>query len=196
MEVVVTPDDISYLRFYVAQLVRIWAALRIIRGKKAGELIHVFQDLCSDKLRNMLHELANKKSWTLAFSATGTAREKRLFAKLAKANRWFEGYQNRLHSRNLSGAHLQSLDKADHTFQIFGYHGEREWKQLTKGVAACVALMKLIDNDRNTSFWRNIRLRVSGQIDESVLVNIEGKEIKLDVPIGVKAILQSFRVEE
>ena len=58
------PDEISYLRYYVVHLVRIWTALQIIRGTKSDELIRVFQDLCSDKLRNMLHELANKRTWT------------------------------------------------------------------------------------------------------------------------------------
>src|SRR5260370_33097843 len=67
-----TTDEISYLRYYVAQLVRVWTALRIIRGEKSRELILVFQDLCSDKLRNMLHELANKRNWTVGFSAAGT----------------------------------------------------------------------------------------------------------------------------
>src|SRR5437773_6826427 len=132
------PDEISYLRYYVVHLVRIWTALQIIRGTKSDELIRVFQDLCSDKLRNMLHELANKRTWTLGFSASGTAKAKPLFDKLVEANKWFEGYQKRnpLHSRDVSGAHMQPLDKAEHMFQMFGYGGEREWKQLTKGVGA------------------------------------------------------------
>jgi hypothetical protein len=144
----------------------------------------------------MLHELAKKQNWTLGFSVAGTAKQKRFFTKLVEANKWFEGYKNRLHSRNVSGAHLQPLEKADHMFQMFGYGGEREWKQLTKGVGACVAMMKLVDGNRNTEFWRKIRLKVGGRIDESILANIAGKEMKLGIPIGVEALLQSFKVEK
>jgi hypothetical protein len=198
----VTNDEMSSLRYYIAQLVRVWAALAIVRRQKSSELLLVFQDLCSDKLRNMLYELANKKNWTLGFSAAGTAKHKRFFIKLVEANNWFEGYKNRRHSRkvrhsrNVSGAHLQPLEKADHMFQTFGYGGEREWKQLTKGVGACVAMMKLFDGNSNAEFWRKIRLKVGGRIDESPFANIVGKEMKLGIPVGVEALLQSFKVEE
>src|SRR6266446_10575683 len=131
----------NQLRFYVAQLVRIWTALSLVRKDRSPELIRVFQDLCSDKLRIRLHELANKRSWTLGFEPNGNLKYDHLFARLCKANKWFEGYSNDLHYRNCSGAHMQPLDRADHMFQHFGYGGEREWRQLTKGVASCIAMM-------------------------------------------------------
>jgi hypothetical protein len=178
-------DEHGYLRFYVAHLVRIWAALRLVRGDRSIELIRIFQDLCSDKLRIMLHELATKKKWTLGFSADGTPKQQRLFQRLVEANKWFEGYKNGLHYRNCSGAHMQPLDKADHMFQHFGYGGEREWKHLTRGVAACLAMMKVLDGNRRTKFWRGIRTRVASQ---------ERQEMR-DLPIGVEALLQGFIVE-
>jgi hypothetical protein len=191
-----TDDERTYLRFYVAQLVRIWTALSLIRKGRASELVRMFRDLCSDKLRIMLHELANKKSWTLGFSSNGNPKYDRFFAKLRAANTWFEGYKNQLHYRNVSGAHMQSFDKTDHMFQQFGYGGEREWKRLTQGVAACLAMMRFIDGNPSREFWRKIRAKVRGTRNDDVTVTVGGEQMIVSVPIGVEAILQSFKVEE
>jgi hypothetical protein len=191
-----TADELAYLRLYVAQPFRIWTALSLVRRDRSAELASVFQDLCSDKLRIMLHEVANKKSWTLGFSPDGNPKYKHLFARLCDANKWFEGYKNQLHYRNCSGAHMQSLDKADHMFQQFGYGGEREWRHLTKGVAACLAIMRLIDDKPNRDFWRKIRAKVRRTVNDAVAVNVGGKQMMYDVPIGVEALLQSFKVQE
>jgi hypothetical protein len=189
-------DELSYLRYYVTQLVRIWAGLSLIRNGKATELTELFRDLCSDKLRIMLHEFATKKSWTLGFAPDGNPRYDRLFERLRGANKWFEGYKNALHYRNCSGAHMQSLDRADHMFQHFGYGGEREWKHLTHGVAACVAMMKLLDGKKNQEFWRKIRVKVAGVVDDSFAVNVGGEKLVCDLPIGVEALLQSYKLEK
>lgn len=45
-------------------------------------------------------------------------------------------------------------------FQVFGYGGEREWRKLTLGVAACVGMMKLIEGARHNSWWREVRKKV------------------------------------
>src|SRR5688572_4729204 len=130
MEEILEGDDVTYLRWHIVRLVRVWTALSIIRHKKNDELAAVFTDVCSDHLRNMLHELANKRPFTLGFTPEGTDEHKRLFQRLVDANKWFEG-GNRLHYRNCSGSHLQALPKAQHMFQKFGYGGQREWRNLT-----------------------------------------------------------------
>lgn len=186
-------DELSSLRFFVAQLVRIWTALSLIRRDRSPELVRVFQDLCSDKLRIMLYEFANKKSWKLGFSPDGNPKYELLFARLREANNWFEGYTNKLHARNCSGAHMMSLEHADHMFQQFGYGGEREWKQLTKGVAACLAMMRLVDGNPRALFWRKIRSKVRRTVDESVSMNVDATPVMLDMPIGVEALLQSLK---
>ena len=187
-------DEISYLRYYIAHLVRIWTALSILRKERSSELISVCKDLCSDKLRNMLYELAHKRPWTLGFLRAGTPKHQRLYKKLEEANKWFQG--NRLHYRNCSGSHMQPLDKADHMFQVFGYGGEREWKHLTKGVAACVAMMKLIDGNHNQDFWRKVRLKVAGVVNDTISADLSGNHLRLDIPIGVEALLKSYKVED
>ena len=191
-----TEDERSYLRVYVAQLVRIWTALSLTRRGKANEPVSVCRDVCSDKLRIMLHELANKKSWTLGFAPGSDPKYDRLFARLIEANKWFEGYKNSLHYRNCSGAHMQPLDRADHMFQHFGYGGEREWKHLTKGVAACLALMRLVDGKPYRDFWRKIRAKVTGTMNDEMAVTVGDEQMMVSLPIGVEALLQSFKVEE
>jgi hypothetical protein len=188
-------EELSYLRYYVAQLVRIWTALSMIRRDRSTELICVFRDLCSDKLRIMLHEFANKKSWTLGFDPDGNPRYERLFKRLCEANRWFEGRKNGLHYRNCSGAHMQPLDRADHMFQHFGYTDEREWEHLTKGVAVCLGMMKLLDGKSRTPFWNKVRGKVRGEVSDSIEVLIGDKQRVLDMPIGVEALLQSYKIE-
>jgi len=106
----------------------------------------------------MLYELANKKQ-SLGFAPDGSDKHRRLFKRLVDANKWFEG-NNGLHYRNCSGSHLQGLPKAQHMFQQFGYGGEREWKHLTKGVAACLGMMKLIDSGKHPFSWREVRQKV------------------------------------
>ena len=178
-------DDVAWLRWHITHLVRIWTVLGMFRGTQGNEACEVVKDVCSDKLRIMLHELANKKTWTVGFDADGTQKHKRRYAKLAVANEWFTG-KNNLHARNCSGAHLQRLPAATHMFQTFGYGGEREWKKLTLGVAACVSMMKLIEKGRLNGWWRDVRLRVrKGEMHEheglslpiafdSLLVGAEG----------------------
>jgi len=186
MDEKLTDDAKGYLRVYIAQLVEIWTALSIVRKKPSSKLISVFRDLCSDKTRNMLHELANKKDWTLGFSREGTEQHKRLHGKLLEANKWFTGYNGRLHYRNCAGSHLQPLDKADHMFQHFGYGGEREWKQLTKGVAACLKMMKGMDDKPYHDFWRQVRFKIRGAVDERAP----------DLPVSVEALLQPYKVQQ
>jgi len=191
-----TDDERSYLRFYVAQLVRIWTALSVIRKGKATELVEVFRDLCSDKLRIMLYEFTEKKSWKLGFAPNGNLKYDRLYARLGRANKWFEGYTNNLHYRNCSGAHMQPLDRADHMFQHFGYGGEREWKHLTKGVAACLAMMRIVDGQPNRDFWRKIRAKVRGTVRNEAPVTVGGKRMLVGLPSGVEALLQSFKLDD
>jgi len=144
----------------------------------------------------MLHELANKENWTLGFEPDGNPKYDHFFARLCEANRWFEGYRNHLHYRNCSGAHMQPLDRTDHMFQQFGYGGEREWRHLTKGVASCLAMMKLIDGKPYREFWRKIRAKVRGVHDEAISVSVGSEQVMVDLPIGVEALLQSFKVED
>lgn len=191
-----TDDQRSYLRFYVAQLVRIWTALSMIRNGKASELVQVFRDLCSDKLRIMLYEFTRKESWKLGFARNVDPKHDRLFARLVEANKWFEGYKNELHARNFSGAHMQPLDRADHMFQHFSYGGEREWKHLTKGVAACVAMMRIVDGKPNRDFWQEIRAKVRGTAGYDAPVTVGDKQMMVSLPIGVEALLQCFKLDD
>jgi len=133
--------------------------MSIIKDTKDDELISVFRDVCSDHLRNMLYELEDKNQ-SPGFTKKGCDTHKRLFQRLVDANRWFEG-KNGLHYRNCAGAHLQPSWKAENLFQQFGYGGRREWKHLTKGVAACLAMMKLMDGGKSTKTWRDVRRRVA-----------------------------------
>jgi hypothetical protein len=58
------------------------------------------------------------------------------------------------------------MPNAEHMFQLFGYGGLREWKNLSKGVAACLGMMKLIDNGKNAKWWREVRKAVvTGQVE-------------------------------
>jgi hypothetical protein len=189
-------DERSHLRFYVAQLVRIWTALSMIRKGRAAEFVEVFRDLCSDKLRIMLYEFTHKKSWKLGFAPNGNPKYKHLYARLVEANKWFEGYKNNLHARNCSGAHMLSLDRADHMFQHFGYGGDREWKHLTKGVAACLAMMKIVDGKPYRDFWRKIRAKVRGIVSDERPVTVGDQEMMVCLPIGVEALLQSFKLDD
>jgi len=133
----------------------------------------------------MLHELAEKKR-SMGFDKDGSAKHKQFYAKLELANEWFTS-KNGLHARNCSGAHLQSLDKAQHMFQIFGYGGEREWKKLTIGVAACLGMMKLIENQRHNSWWRELRREVrTGRAKV-----YDG----LPIPTALDALILDFKVE-
>src|SRR5581483_8623932 len=110
-----TTDDTAWLRWHITHLVRIWTALGRIRHIQGDELTAVFKDVCSDKLRIMLHELAEKKR-SMGFDPEGSDKHERLYAKLTVANEWFTG-KNGLHARNCSGAHLQRLPVAQHMFQ-------------------------------------------------------------------------------
>lgn len=89
-------DDVAYLRWHVTHLVRIWTALGKIRRVRGNELIEVFKDLCSDKLRIMLHELAEKKR-SMGFDPDGSDKHKRLYKHLEIANEWFTS-SNGLHA--------------------------------------------------------------------------------------------------
>jgi hypothetical protein len=189
-----TPDEITYLRWHIAHLVRVWTALAIIRRIKSNELIRALRDACSNNLRNWLYELAHKKNFTLGFSASEPKSQKRLFGKLMEANKWFEGERRPLHYRNASGSHLQSLDHTEHIFQQFGFR-QKEWKYLTKGVAACVAMTNRLDDKPNHKYWREVRRTVEGRADRSVPVTPEGKDVKLEIPIEIEALLLSHRVE-
>jgi hypothetical protein len=191
-----TDSERGHLRVYVAELVRIWTSLSLIRKGKASELVSVFRDLCSDKLRIMLHELANKKSWTLGFAPGGNPKYERLFARLREANQWFEGYKNELHYRNCAGAHLQPLDRADHMFQHFGYGGDREWLRLTKGVAACLTMMRIEDGNPRRDFWHKVRAKVRGQVTDEIPIDVGGVQITAGLPVSVEALLQSFMLEK
>ena len=188
---VVQNDNVAYLRLHLVRLVRVWAALSVIRRNRSDELIRVFQDVCSDNLRTVLHELANKEDWTLGFTPEGTDQHKRLFQRLVDANKWFEGKRGKagkkkLHYRNASGAHLQPLTSTEHMFQQFGFGGDREWKHLTKGVAACIQMMKLIDGKKHDKFWREVRKRVvTGKAETH-----EG----LPIPSAVTALLLDYKV--
>ncbi len=189
-------DERNHLRFYVAQLVRIWTALSLIRKGEVIELVEVFRDLCSDKLRIMLYEFMDKKSWKLGFSPNGNPKYDHLYARLVEANKWFEGHKNKLHARNCSGAHMQPLNRADHMFQHFGYGGEREWKHLTKGVAACLGMMRIVDGKSHRDFWKKIRAKVRGTVNDDIPVTVDGKQMMVSLPIGVEALLQSFKLDE
>ena len=177
-------DEVAYLAVHITHLVRIWTALGMIRHVRNNQFIEVFKDVCSDKLRIMLHELAEKKR-SMGFDQDGSDKHKRFYKKLEIANEWFTS-SNGLHARNCSGAHLQPLSVAKHAFQIFGYGGDREWKKLTLGVAACVGMMKLVEN-RDTSWWRDLRRQVR-----------EGKHKEfngLPVPMAADALLRGLVVE-
>lgn len=150
----------AYLAYYITHLIRIWTALGIIRKAHGDEVTEVFKDLCSDKLRVMSYELASPKTWTVGFSEDGSDKHKRLFSTLTEANKWFTATKNSLHARNMSGSHLQPLDRAEHMFQQFGYGGEREWRHLTKGVAACLGMMQLIQGHKHRHWWRRIRKEI------------------------------------
>lgn len=180
-----TKDDTAWLRWHVMTLVRIWTALSVIRRIKGDELISVFQDTCSDKLRIMLHELAEKKR-SMGFDADGSDQHKRLYAGLEQANEWFTG-KNGLHARNCSGAHLQPLPAAQHMFQIFGYGGEREWTNLTLGVAACVGMMKLLEGNKHNAWWRELRRKVRNRKMEE----FNG----LPVPASIEALLLDHKID-
>jgi hypothetical protein len=191
-----TDTQRGYLRVYVAELVRIWTALSLIRKGRVSELVSVFRDLCSDKMRIMLHELANKKKWTLGFAPDGNPKYERLFVRLREANKWFEGYKNDLHYRNIAGAHMQPLDRADHMFQHFGYGGDREWLHLTKGVAASLAMMRIEDGKPYRDFWHKVRAKVRGKVADEMPINVGGAQIMVGLPVSVEALLQSFILEE
>ena len=178
-------DPISALRVHIVRLIRAWTAMSLVRRVRNHELCSALTDVCSDHLRNMLHELANKKTWTLGFAPDGSVKHKRLFQRLLDANKWFEG-GNGLHYRNCSGSHLQPMDKAQHMFQQFGYGGDREWKRLTAGVAACVQMMKLAEGGRHSKFWRDVRQRVvSGKLE-----TFNG----LSIPSAAEALLLDYKV--
>jgi hypothetical protein len=182
---VTTADNTAYLRWHVTHLVRVWTALSMIRRIHGNETIAVFQDVCSDKLRIMVHELAEKKR-SMGFDPDGTDKHQRLYAQLESANEWFTG-KNGLHARNCSGAHLQPLSVAQHMFQVFGYGGDREWKKLTLGVAACVGMMKLIEGNRHNAWWRELRRKVrAGKMEEH-----EG----MTIPASIESLLLDFKVD-
>jgi hypothetical protein len=187
-------DDRAWLRLYVAELVRIWTALSLIRMHDGGELLQVFKDLCSDKLRIMLYELAGRRARTCGFNPAGNAKYARRFAVLKQANNWFAGRKkNGLHYRDACGAHLQPLDVTEHMFQQFGYKGEREWRHLTRGVAACLQMMKLEDGKPRQGFWREVRNQVRGAITDSPVVMSNGEVASGVMPVRVKALLEGFR---
>lgn len=174
-------DDVAYLRFHVTHLVRIWTALGEIRRNRGNELTEVFKDVCSDKLRIMLHEFAEKKR-SMGFDPGGSNKHKRLYEKLKIANEWFTS-SNGLHARNCSGAHLQPLSAAKHAFQVFGYGGEREWRKLTLGVAACLGMMKEIEGHRHKSWWRELRIRARSSPQHAL------------VPASVDSLLLDLKVD-
>jgi hypothetical protein len=179
-----TDEDVAYLRWHVTHLVRIWTSLGAIRRIRGNEMFELLKDVCSDKLRIMLHELAEKKR-SMGFDRDGSDKHKRLYKKLEVANEWFTS-KNGPHARNCSGAHLQPLSAAKHAFQIFGYCGEREWRKLTLGVAACVGMIKLIEGSRHNLCWRDLRRKVR-----------EGKQEQfrgLSVPASIEAFLLDFKV--
>jgi hypothetical protein len=91
---------------------------------------------------------------------------------------------------------MQPLDRADHMFQHFGYGGDREWKHLTTGVAACLAMTKIIEGNPNREFWRKIRAKVRGTIHDLIPVTVGGKQMTVGLPIGVEALLQSFKLDD
>lgn len=187
-------DDRAWLRLYVAELVRIWTALSLIRKRDGGELLQVFKDLCSDKLRIMLHELADRRTWTCGFNPAGNAKYERRFAVLKQANSWFSGTKSSLHYRNTCGAHLQPLDITEHMFQQFGYKGDREWRHLTRGVAACLQIMKLEDGKPRQQFWREVRNQVRGTTVDSPVAMPNGDVVSGTMPVSVKALLEGFRI--
>lgn len=102
----------------------------------------------------MLHESITIKSYTVGFDKQVNINYKtnkkyqNIYKKIVEVNKFFTG--KTLASRNFSGSHMQNIinDKA-HAFMYFGYHGEREYKILTKGVACCASLIKIIDKNRN-----------------------------------------------
>jgi len=181
-----THNDTAWLRLHIAHLVRVWTALGMIRRSQGNETLEVFKDVCSDKLRIMLYELAEGKR-SLGLCPDGTEKHKRLYAKLQIANEWFTG-ANGLHARNCSGAHLQPSSVAQHMFQTFGYGGEREWRKLTLGVAACVAMMKLVEKNRLNRWWRELRRRVR----DRKMQEFEGAT----VPLAVEALLVGFALTD
>lgn len=184
-------ENVSYLRWNITHLVRVWTALSMIRKVRGNETLYVFKDVCSDKLRNMLHELANKKKWTLGFTKDGLEKHQRLFKRLIDANKWFESKEGK-HYRNVGGSHMQPLPIADHMFQQFGYGGEREWKHLTKGVAACVAMMKMIDGGKFASWWREKRKCVR---DGELKQHVSSDGIAMEIPNALDALLLDLRIE-
>jgi len=130
----------------------------------------------------MLYEFSNKQTWTMGFNKEGSVKHKRLFSKLKLANDWFVG-KNGLHARNCSGSHLQSFSVTQHMFQQFGYGGEREWKKLTIGVAACLGMMKLQEDNKHNQWWRELRQRV--------------REFKgLPVPAAIESLFLDLKIDE
>jgi len=73
-------------------------------------------------------------------------------------------------------------------FQTFGYGGEREWRKLTLGVAACVAMMKLVEKNRLNRWWRELRRRVR----DRKMQEFEGAT----VPLAVEALLVGFALTD
>ncbi len=164
------------LKIWIGHLLRIWTSLEQIKNDDS-ELINVFKDLCSDKLYIMIYELFRKKiKNTVGFSLEdlesynlsedNKKKYKSLFNRLGSVNKKMEdrGAKKRLHYRNSSGSHLMSLNVPMSMFQHFGYAGDREWKMFTKGVAVCIGLMKILDNDKNNKIYQQIRRRIRGKV--------------------------------
>ena len=157
----------------------------MVRKVRDNLVVNVVKDVCSNNLRIMLHELAEAKR-SMGFKQEGTEKHKRRYAKLIVANEWFTG-DNGLHARNCSGAHLQPLPVAQHMFQTFGYGGEREWKKLTLGVAACVAMMKLLENNRDNLWWRELRRKIR----RNEIERFEG----MTIPMSAEALLLDHKFD-
>jgi hypothetical protein len=71
-------------------------------------------------------------------------------------------------------------------FQTFGYGGDREWKKLTLGVAACLGMMKIIEGNKHNASWRELRQKVrAGKMTE-----FKG----MPVPASFDALLLDYKV--
>jgi hypothetical protein len=104
----------------------------------------------------------------------------RFFRELKIANEWFQ--HGTLHARNCSASHLQSIDASTHMFQQFWFGGQREWRKLTRGVAACVGMMKLTDQKRHNAWWRRIRddIRTVSKVSKELQIPAYIESLMLD----------------
>lgn len=121
----------------------------------------------------MIYELLEGKHGSVTFKnqRINDHRYQKLYNRLAEISRVFEidGY----HARNCSVSHLHPpggrRPVRTNVFQAYGLADYREYKTLTKGVAICIKLLKILDSTINTKvknkYWKDVRIKF-GHEDE------------------------------